>query len=157
MIAAFGGVNAAGRSSANLNYKNIIFEELNQKDKLEVLQDLAVLQGKIEPVSRGWETSSGDSINLKNYLNENSDLIRSQTMIRKIHREEFDPEGIIMDQIQATSAGMLPTGFDPSNLYPARQHPRALQLTVFGMGDTLGQLGIEWSQVQKRSLHQRRR
>ena len=25
MIAAFGGVNAAGRSSANLNYKNIIF------------------------------------------------------------------------------------------------------------------------------------
>jgi len=150
VIAAFGGVNAAGRSSANLNYKNIIFEELNQKDKLEVLQDLAVLQGKIEPVSRGWETSSGDSINLKNYLNENSDLIRSQTMIRKIHREEFDPEGIIMDQIQATSAGMLPTGFDPSNLYPARQHPRALQLTVFGMGDTLGQLGIEWSEVQKK-------
>ena len=150
VITAFGGVNAAGRSSSNLNYKNIIFEELNQKDKQEVLQDLAVLQGKIEPVSSGWETNSGDSINLKNYLNENSDLIRSQTMVRAINREEFDSEGIIVNQIQASSAGMLPTGFDPSNLYPARQHPRALQLTVFGMGDALGQLGIEWSEVQKR-------
>ena len=115
-----------------------------------MLQDLAVLQGKIEPVSSGWETNSGDSINLKNYLNENSDLIRSQTMVRAINREEFDSEGIIVNQIQASSAGMLPTGFDPSNLYPARQHPRALQLTVFGMGDALGQLGIEWSEVQKR-------
>ena len=128
LITAFGGINAAGRSSSHLNYKNLIFDSLDELSKQEVLQDLAVLEGKIEPVRGGWETNSGDSINLKTYLSEHSDQIRSQTMIREIVREEFDIDGTILDQIQVSSAGMLPSGFDPSNLYPARHHPKALQL-----------------------------
>ena len=150
LITAFGGINAAGRSSSHLNYKNLIFDSLDELSKQEVLQDLAVLEGKIEPVRGGWETNSGDSINLKTYLSEHSDQIRSQTMVREIVREEFDIDRTILDQIQVSSAGMLPNGFDPSNLYPARHHPRALQLTVFGMSDALGQLGIEWSKIQDR-------
>ena len=150
VITAFGGINSAGRSSSHQSYKNTIFDSLSDNCKQEVLQDLAVLEGKIESVSGGWETSSGDSIKLKTYLKENLEEIRAQTMVRRIIREEFDPEGIILDQIQAGSAGMLPTGFDPSNLYPSRQHPKALQMTVFGMGDALGNLGIEWSEILKK-------
>ena len=30
------------------------------------------------------------------------------------------------------SAGQLPSGFDPAVLYPSRNHPRALQLTLYG-------------------------
>ena len=71
-------------------------------------------------------------------------------MVRKIDRDTYDPEGIILDRIQASAAGQLPSGFDLSSLYQARQHPKGLQMTVFGMSDALGQLGIEWAEIQDR-------
>ena len=48
IISGFGGINSSGRSSGFLGYKNLVFESLNEKEQLEVLQDLAVLEGKIE-------------------------------------------------------------------------------------------------------------
>ena len=150
LITGFGGINSAGRSSSHLSYKNLIFGSLNEKEQLEVLQDLAVLQGKIEPTGRAWETISGDSIDLKRYLLENETQIRRDSMVRKLDADTYDKDGIILNQIRASAAGQLPSGFDPSSLYPARQHPKALQLTVFGMGDALGQLGISWKTIMNK-------
>ena len=150
LITGFGGINSAGRSSSYLSYKNMVFDSLSSKEQLEVLQDLAVLQGKIEPIGRSWETSSGDTIDLKKYLTDNSSNIRSDSMVRKLDRDLYDKDGVILDQIGASAAGQLPKGFDPSSLYPARQHPKALQMTVFGMGDALGQLGIDWKNIQEK-------
>jgi acetoacetyl-[acyl-carrier protein] synthase len=45
------------------------------------------------------------------------------------------------------SAGQLPTGFDPSELYNSRFHPRALQLTIAGVTDALRSVGIEWQTI----------
>ena len=150
LITGFGGINSAGRSSSHISYKNLIFDTLNSKDQLEVLQDLAVMEGIIEPIGRSWETTSGDSIDLKSYLIENQNSIRSGTMVRKIDHEIYDTDGIITNDIQASAAGQLPSSFDPSSLYAARQHPKALQMTVFGMGDALGQLGIDWDVIQSK-------
>ena len=150
LITGFGGINSAGRSSSHISYKNLIFDTLSTKDQLEVLQDLAVMEGVIEPIGPSWETTSGDTIDLKSYLIENQQKIRSETMIRKIDREIYDANGIITNDIQASAAGQLPSGFDPSSLYAARQHPKALQMTVFGMGDALGQLGIDWDVIQSK-------
>ena len=150
IISGFGGINSSGRSSGFLGYKNLVFESLNEKEQLEVLQDLAVLQGKIEMVGTGWETVSGDSIKVEEYLLENVTSIRKDCFIRKIEREVYDPDGIILEQIKASAAGQLPKGFDPSNFYPARQHPKALQMTVFGMSDAIGQLGFKWEEVQEK-------
>lgn len=150
LITGFGGINSAGRSSSHISYKNLIFDTLTLKDQLEVLQDLAVMEGIIEPIGRSWETTSGDSIDLKSYLIENQKSIRSETMVRKIDREIYDTDGIITNDIQASAGGQLPSGFDPSSLYAARQHPKALQMTVFGMGDALGQLGIDWDVIQSK-------
>ena len=150
LITGFGGINSAGRSSSHLSYKNLIFGSLNEKEQLEVLQDLAVLQGKIEPTGRAWETISGDSIDLKRYLLENETQIRRDSMVRKLDADTYDKDGIILNQIKASAAGQLPSGFRPSSLYPARQHPKALQLTVFGMGDALGQLGISWKTIMNK-------
>ena len=150
LITGFGGINSAGRSSHHLSYKNLIFSSLEEKEQLEVLQDLSVLQGKIEPLGRSWETISGDTINLQEYLTENASVIRNDSMVRKVDRDIYDKDGIILDQIKASAAGQLPSGFDPSNLYPARQHPKALQMTVFGMGDALGQLGISWKTIMNK-------
>ena len=96
-----------GRSSNFLGYKNLVYDSLQEKEQLEVLQDLAILQGKIETVGSGWETVSGDSINLKNYLLDNAKLIRSDCFVRKIDKEIYDPEGIILDQIKASAAGSI--------------------------------------------------
>jgi len=50
-------------------------------------------------------------------------------------------------QFEVSSAGQLPTGFDPGALYPSRNHPRALQMTVFAMSDALADLGMDWPSV----------
>ena len=42
------------------------------------------------------------------------------------------------------SAGQLPSGFDPKDLYASRNHPRGLQLTVYGASDAVQSLGMDW-------------
>ena len=51
---------------------------------------------------------------------------------------------------EVNAAGQLPSGFDPRALYPARSHPRGLQMTVFGASDALQSLGIDWALVRER-------
>lgn len=46
------------------------------------------------------------------------------------------------------SAGQLPTGFDPAVLYPARNHPRALQMMVYAASDAINSLGIDWQVIR---------
>ena len=150
VITGFGGINASGRSSDHIGYKNLVFDSLEENEQFRVLKDLAVTQQKIRPAGKKWETDTGDSIQLNSYLKRNSDVIRENTLVREIDRDLYDPEGIILDQIQASAAGQLPTGFNPGQLYSSRQHPKALQMTVFGMSDTLGQFGIDWSEILKK-------
>lgn len=51
---------------------------------------------------------------------------------------------------EVNAAGQLPAGFDPRALYPARSHPRGLQMTVYGASDALQSLGIDWEVVRER-------
>jgi acetoacetyl-[acyl-carrier protein] synthase len=48
------------------------------------------------------------------------------------------------------SAGLLPTGFNPEKLYQSRNHPRGLQLTVYGASDAINSLGFDWEIVRQR-------
>lgn len=45
------------------------------------------------------------------------------------------------------SAGQLPTGFDPANLYPSRFHPRGLQMSVVAASDALNNMGLAWESL----------
>ena len=49
-----------------------------------------------------------------------------------------------------SAAGQLPTGFDPGELYPSRNHPRGLQLSIYAASDALGQMGLDWDSVSNR-------
>ncbi|MBT3425526.1 MAG: beta-ketoacyl synthase [Gammaproteobacteria bacterium] len=51
-------------------------------------------------------------------------------------------------QSKVNSAGQLPSGFDPESLYQSRNHPRGLQLTVYGASDAIQSLGIPWQAVK---------
>ncbi|MEM0954316.1 MAG: beta-ketoacyl synthase [Pseudomonadota bacterium] len=47
------------------------------------------------------------------------------------------------------AAGQLPQGFDPAALYPSRNHPRGLQMTVFAASDALGGAGLDWDLLRQ--------
>ena len=54
-----------------------------------------------------------------------------------------------MRSSRVTSAGQVPTGFDPDRLYQSRSHPRGLALTIFGASDAVRSLGIEWDVLRQ--------
>ena len=49
---------------------------------------------------------------------------------------------------KVTSAGQLPTGYDPASLYASRNHPRGLQLAIIASSDAVNSIGIDWSELQ---------
>ena len=50
-------------------------------------------------------------------------------------------------EAQVQAAGQLPSGFEPGKLYQSRNHPRNLQMTVFGASDALQSTGIPWDKI----------
>ena len=50
--------------------------------------------------------------------------------------------------LSVKAAGQLPTGFDPSKLYQSRNHPRGLQMTVYGASDAILSSGLAWDKVR---------
>lgn len=56
---------------------------------------------------------------------------------------------LIPDKIKSavSSAGSIPTGFDPGTLYQSHHHPRGLKLAIYGASDALNSLGIEWDEI----------
>lgn len=53
-----------------------------------------------------------------------------------------------MREAVVRSAGMLPSGFDPAAAYQSRNHPRGIQMTVYGASDALQSMGIDWDLVR---------
>ncbi len=45
------------------------------------------------------------------------------------------------------SAGQLPTGFEPGELYASRFHPRGLQMTIVAATDALRSIGLPWEKI----------
>jgi acetoacetyl-[acyl-carrier protein] synthase len=84
-----------------------------------------------QPVPTGWQVADYSSTHVQVTLVDNLEV--------KIPSLRDFP---------VKSAGQLPTGFEPAQLYDARFHPRGLQLTVVGMSDALHSLGIPWHTVR---------
>ena len=50
-------------------------------------------------------------------------------------------------RLPVSSAGTIPTGFDPGKLYHSHNHPRGLKLAVYGASDALNSIGMEWDEI----------
>jgi acetoacetyl-[acyl-carrier protein] synthase len=48
------------------------------------------------------------------------------------------------------AAATVPTGFRPATRYPAKNHPRGLQLAIYGASDAVRSTGIGWSRLLER-------
>jgi acetoacetyl-[acyl-carrier protein] synthase len=70
---------------------------------------------------------------------------------KQVHVTADKPLDVLLPQLRAsrvTSAGQLPTGFDPGSLYASRNHPRALQITVYGASDAIRASGFSPAQLK---------
>ena len=51
---------------------------------------------------------------------------------------------------RVSAAAQVPSGFDPGALYQSRNHPRGLQLAVFGASDAVRSTGIDFRALRER-------
>ena len=135
VICSVGGINSAGRSSFDFSYKRLIIENLNKEKKIELLKDLNNLtNGKI--------SSEKDILN--------------KTLVRKINSDLYDPELLMTDVMKVNAAGQLPEGIDISKMYNSRQHPKGIQMTIFGVTDCLKNIGKDWDNEIKPHINPKR-
>ena len=86
-----------------------------------------------ETVPDDWDIEEIDSGSLRVRLDVNADVLFPDTRASRV-----------------TSAGELPTGFDPSELYPSRSHPRGLEIAIYGASDAVRSTGLDWELVRQR-------
>ena len=73
----------------------------------------------------------------------------SDTQVRITLPEDATVRIDSVREMPVKSAGQLPRGFNPGDLYRSRFHPRGLQLTITGMSDALHSMGIEWETIRQ--------
>ena len=207
VIAGFGGISTAGRSSMHYGFRRLVFDKLGRSEQLQTLQNLAVLTGLVRHEGHHWVHGDGHVVELATFLAGHQQQLLDGTLIRKLEHNLFDPARLPMHaslsldainpqsplrfslptrklpgvlpanwqvlhddgkqcQVQVNgaldvlvkdsfaspvnTAGQLPSGFAPETLYPARSHPRGLQMTLYAASDALFSLGIDWEHVQSR-------
>jgi acetoacetyl-[acyl-carrier protein] synthase len=123
VICSVGGINSAGRSSFDFSYKRLVMDKLDSPSKKTLLKDLNSLTNS--------EISSEKDI-------------LEKTLVRKVNSDLFDPELLMKDVMNVNAAGQLPEGINLSEMYNSRQHPKGIQMTIFGVTDCLKNLGKDW-------------
>ena len=123
VICSVGGINSAGRSSFDFSYKRLVFDGLDASTKKSLLKDLNSLTNS--------EISSEKDIFEK-------------TLVRKVNSDLFDPDLLMKDVMNVNAAGQLPEGINLSEMYNSRQHPKGIQMTIFGVTDCLRNIGKDW-------------
>ena len=121
VICSIGGLNSGGRTSGNISYRRLVYENLSNEERKEVLKDLISLSEKKKTEKE----------------------ILSGTLIRQID-DFLDPKGLMTKQIGVNAGAKLPDFYEIDNLYNSKQHPRGIKMTVFGVNDALYNLGINW-------------
>ena len=127
LIVGYGGINAAGRSIFDLGYNRILFEKISPLEQQEVLTSLGHLMGTSD-----------------------KNKILNKTLMREIDQDFFQLNNLRDPELPSSAGGQLPSGFNPADTYNARQHPRSLAMTVFGLSDALKSLGLPWEEIIQR-------
>ena len=135
VICSVGGINSAGRSSFDFSYKRLVLDKLDANAKKLLLKDLSSLTNS--------EISSEQDILVK-------------TLVRTINSDLFDPDLLMKDIMNVNAAGQLPEGIDLAKMYNSRQHPKGIQMTIFGVTDCLKNLGRDWDSELKPLLDPKR-
>ncbi|KGJ94525.1 beta-ketoacyl synthase [Colwellia psychrerythraea] len=74
-----------------------------------------------------------------------SDLGKGKVSVEIPEQLTFTHDSYRDNPIKA--AGQFPTGFEPTELYKSRNHPRGLQVTIFAATDAIRSTGLEWDAI----------
>lgn len=83
-----------------------------------------------DSIPDGWKVEEKDSRTVTVTVSESLEAILPDTYRSKV-----------------TSAGQLPTGFNPGTYYNSAHHPRGLQMAVYGASDAIRSIGIPWEDI----------
>jgi acetoacetyl-[acyl-carrier protein] synthase len=164
VIVAIGGINSAGRSSGYHAYKRMIYQSLPEAKMLNTWSDLAHRM-KLSPNDRD-AILNGTLIRRIDIFDPNKVLIQESFNLASEHNFSagsfanyagelnFSAGDTILRKkykaLDVQSAGCLPKGFDPAQLYHSKNHPRGLSMTIYGVSDALTSLGLEWTELYSR-------
>ena len=132
LIVGYGGINAGGRSIFDFSHQRMVFDDINTKQKKEVLQSLGHLMGT-----------------------NDSETILNKSLIRTIDSDFFNEHNFRSPKLPTLAGGQLPSGFNPASTYNSRQHPRGLAMTIFGLSDAVKSLGLPWEKILKKIPRQK--
>ena len=86
-----------------------------------------------QPLPQGWTVADLGGGQVRVDINDNTEFLVP-----------------VLRSAAVQSAGQLPSGFNPGSLYASRNHPRALEMTVYAASDALGSLGFDWRAIEQR-------
>ncbi len=178
VVTAIGGISAAGRSSCLQAFRRLVIDALDNQQRTDTLAHLSALTGLGDEQAlldatlvRRLETNLFDASEVPGNMAARLDTDACMT-VRNMDLPEPIPAGWQVTAVSRShsevriaagnalfmpaprrarvqAAGQLPSGFDPASLYPSRNHPRGLQMAIYGASDALGMLGIDWEQVRQ--------
>lgn len=187
VIVGFGGVNAAGRSSAHHGFRRIVESSLPEAQRLETYRGLASMMRLQGPL----DAAQIDHINANTLIRRIADSHFDVNRVNWNRRVKLQPaqdgkisfalrakqipteippgwdvkrldddtievtilegcEVMVPDAMAAAvqAAGQLPSGFAPGELYQSRNHPRGVQMTIYGASDALQSTGLAWESIR---------
>src|SRR5690554_5120931 len=90
VIVGFGGINAAGRSSAHHGYRRLVLDRLPRAEAEATLRNLAVLMGLLRPQGPSWCDAQGMPVDVEAWITANRQLLLDGTLIRRLETNLFD-------------------------------------------------------------------
>lgn len=97
VITAFGGINAAGRTSFHHGYRRMVLESLSQAQANETVVSLATLMGLVSCENGQYRDGSGANYSFNQVADVFREPVIGGTLIRRI--EHFDPDAVHWQKI----------------------------------------------------------
>lgn len=113
IIAGFGGINAAGRSSGHHGYRRMVLSALTKAKVKTTHASLAALTGKLSLQNGIWHNEFGEAVDYEQHLKELSPQLALGTLVRQLEGNLFNPQQLLVHQkINLHATRGVPVSFE---------------------------------------------
>ena len=137
VIAGFGGINAAGRSSFHNAYKRIIFDQLSSEDQTDTLLGLSTLMQLVKFAEGQYQDNNGNTLTPEKIASQLKDHILKNTLLRKINPDFFDVDAMLFNKQASIKPNNGPLEFKIRNRHLPQVTPPGWQITSLNDKESL--------------------
>lgn len=113
IIAGFGGINAAGRSSGHHGYRRMVLSALPQAKAKMTHASLAALTGKLSLQNGIWCNEFGAAVDYDKHLQALTPELALGTLVRQLESNLFNPQQLLIHQkMNLAASGGVPISFE---------------------------------------------